>query len=269
MRLVHRALVGAQQPAFAQRCDPVHGREQLAWVRAGGAGGLLVDRLVGISVAGDRRVGAPAVGDHRAAGLDILADELGERDRGGISQRGHPAPAGPPWRRDLNGDAGEHLLAVLPAAAQPRLLPADVGLIHLDHPGQPVPARAHQHLPQPVQHRPRRLVRADLQRPLQVLSGDPVLGRGEQPAGVKPHRQRRAGLVEDGARRQRGPGAATAALDPAVTKPPATSMTATWADEPVRPAQPLQVIQAVLIGPEPGKELPSRARIVRASLTGI
>ena len=68
--------------------------------------------------------------------------------------------------------------------AKPGLLTADVGLVHLHRPGQPLPARADQHRPQPVQHRPRRLVRADLQRPLQAQRRDPVLLGGEQPAAV-------------------------------------------------------------------------------------
>src|SRR5262249_15603486 len=78
------------------------------------------------------------------------------------------------------------------------------------------------------------------------------------------HRQRCPGLVEDRARRQRGAGTAAAALDPAVAQPPPAGMTTAQAGKTVRPAQPLQVVQAVLIGAEPGKELPSRTRIVRA-----
>ena len=75
----------------------------------------------------------------------------------------------------------------LPPARPPRSpgsSPPMIGLVHLDGPGQPVPARADQHRPQPVQHRPRRRVRADLQRALQALRGDPSFWRGEQPARV-------------------------------------------------------------------------------------
>lgn len=48
---------------------------------------------------------------------------------------------------NLHSDAGQDLLALGPAAAQPLLLTADVGLIDLHRAGQPVPARAHQHRP--------------------------------------------------------------------------------------------------------------------------
>ena len=43
-----------------------------------------------------------------------------------------------------------------------------------------------------MQHGPRRLVGADLQRPLQVQRREPVFAGGEQPAGGEPHRERRA-----------------------------------------------------------------------------
>jgi hypothetical protein len=74
---------------------------------------------------------------------------------------------------------------------------------------------AHRHRPQPVQHRPRCLVGADLQRALQAQRGDAVLLRGEHPAGGEPHRQRRPPAVEQRACRHRGPLAAGCALVPA------------------------------------------------------
>ena len=52
--------------------------------------------------------------------------------------------------------------------------------------------------------------------------------------------------------------------DPAVTQPPASRMTAVRANESARPAQPLKVVQAVVVSAEPGKELAGRSRVVRA-----
>ena len=57
----------------------------------------------------------------------------------------HPAAPVPSWLPDLDGDANQDFLAFCPPSAQPRLLPADEGLVHLDPPGQPVPARMHEH----------------------------------------------------------------------------------------------------------------------------
>jgi len=116
-----------------------------------------------------------------------------------------------------------------------------------------------------VQHRPRRLVGADLQRPLEAERRDPVLLRGEQPTGREPHRQRRARAVEDRARRRRRARTAARAHPPPVTQPPAARPAALHAHEPRRPAQPLQVVQTVGVGREPGRELAHRPRVVDAS----
>src|ERR1039457_6903446 len=130
--------------------------------------------------------------------------------------------------------------------------------------GQQVPARPPQHRPQPVQHRPRRLVRADLQRPLQALRRDAVLLRREDPACGEPHRQRRPRPVEGRARCPRRAPAAAAALESAITQPP-PARAACRAGETALPAQPLQVIQAVRVRPEPRLELARRPRVVHAA----
>ena len=175
-----------------------------------------------------------------------------------VGQQRHAAPADPFRLFDLYRDAGQDLLAPGPAAAQPRLLAADVGLVHLHRAGQQVTARPHQHRPQAVQHRPRCLVGADLQSPLQAQRRDPVLGRGEQPARGEPDRQRRPGPVEDRPRRHRGPMPAGGAHDAAVPEPPAFAEAALRAHEPLRPSHPLQVVQTVGIGAEPSLELAHR-----------
>ena len=46
-----------------------------------------------------------------------------------------------------------------------------------------------------------------------------------------------------------------AALIPAIAQPPTIRVTAVRAGEAIRPAQPVQVIQAVRIGTEPGLKL--------------
>ena len=195
---------------------------------------------------------------------DAAGHEGMQRGSGRVVQDRHPAPADSPRLPHLDRDTGEYFLAPGPAAAQPGLLASDERLIDLHHAGQPVPARADQYRPQPVQHRPRGLVGADLQRPLQAQRRDPVLLRGEHPAGREPDRQRRARPVEDRARRHRGPPATAGALIPAIAQPPAARMTAVRAGEAVRPAQPVQVIQAVRIGTEPGLELARGPGVMRA-----
>ena len=128
--------------------------------------------------------------------------------------------------------------------------------------GEPLPARAHQHRPQPVQHRPRGLVRADLQRPLHALRRDAVLLGGEQPERHEPHRQRRARPIEDRSRGHRRTRSTRRAPEPPIAQPPATELSAARAHEALRPPQPLQVVQAVSVGHEPRLQLAQRPRIV-------
>ena len=192
----------------------------------------------------------------------LLGDELVQRGRRGIGDRRHPGPAQPTAGAGLHRDHGEDLLAPRATPGQAGLQPADVGLVDLDHAGQPLPVGTDQHRAQPVQHRPRRLIRADLQRALQAQRRDPALVAGERPAGGEPHRQRGAGPVEDRPGRGRGPGPAAGALEPAITQPPALVVATGRAAEPGRPAQPLQVVQAVRVGGEPGPELAHRPRVV-------
>ncbi len=117
-----------------------------------------------------------------------------------------------------------------------------------------------------MEHRPRRLVGADLKRALQAQRRDPVLLGGEQPAGHEPHGQRRGRAIEDRSHRRRGALPAGRALEPAISDPPGAAVAAVGTDEPARPPQPLQVVQAVSVGPKPGVELAQRARIVLSGL---
>ena len=130
--------------------------------------------------------------------------------------------------------------------------------------GQQVPARPDQHRPEPVQHRPRGRVRADLQGPLQAQRRDPVLLRGKHPARGEPDRQRRPPAVEKGPRCHRCTATAGRALIAAVGDHPPASVRAMRADEAIRPPQPVQVINAIGICPELGLELASRSRVVYA-----
>ena len=261
---VGRPLVSTEQPPLDERGDPVHRGQQLTGILTPSAGGALAAPIVDVAEPVQAEVPRPPVGDHRGARLHVIGDERVQRGRGGVLDRRHPASTEPLGTVDLHGNTGEDLLASLPPASQSRLLPADEGLVHLHRPVQPLPARSHQHRPQAVQHRPRGLVGADFERPLQAQRRDAVLAAGEQPAGGEPHRQRRPGPVEDRARGHRSANPATSALEPSVVHPPATAVTAARTDEPVWPAQPLQVVQAVVVGAEPGLKLPDGSRIVHA-----
>ncbi len=155
----------------------------------------------------------------------------------------------------------------LPFACPPRRPGSSppIGLIRLHRPRQPLAAWAHQHRPQPVQHRPRGLLRADLKGLLQAESRDPVLGRSERLARGEPHRQQRPRPVEDRARRHLDPMAAGGAHDAAVAEPPASAVTALQAHEPLGPSHPFEVVKTAGIGAKPCLELAQGPRVVHAA----
>jgi hypothetical protein len=245
-------------------------RQQLARVVAAGEGGPLAAPLVDVAGPGQPVVVHPGVGDNCRARLDVAGDEGMKRGGGPVSQQRHahrPIPFGSVTSAAMPAD----LLAPGPAAAPPRLFPADTGLAHFHRAGQLVPPRAHQHRPQAGQHRPqagqhrpRRLAGADLQSTLQAQYRDPVLGRGEQSARGEPHRQRRP--VEDRARRHRGPVAAGDARDAAIPQPPAFAEAAHRAHEPRSPRTHPRCCQA---WPAPRRASPTWRQFLAAEASGV
>jgi IS5 family transposase len=200
---VHRALMGAQQPALGERGDTMDAGQQFAGVLPARARCALAAPVMDVAELADAVVALPRVGDDRCARLDMIGHERVQRGRGPVGEDPHPAPAEPLRSPQLDGYAHQGFLTLRPAAAQPRLLASDVGLIHLHRAAEPIAAGAHERRAQPVQHRPRCLIRADFERALQAERGDPILGRREPPACREPDRERRPCPIEDGARRHR------------------------------------------------------------------
>jgi len=133
----------------------------------------------------------------------MVGHEGVQRGRGGVGHRRHPDPAEPARLDDLHSDRGEDLLALGPSGAQPWFLPADEG----SHRPPPSPTAA----PGPGGPGLRVAGAASPKRsgtnrsPACVADSGPdaVLARGEQPAGVEPHRQRCSRPVEHRARSHR------------------------------------------------------------------
>ena len=98
------------------------GGQQLAGILAAGPGGPLAAPLVGIAEAIQPAVALPGVRDDPRARPDVTGDEGMQRSSRRVSQDRHPAPADPLRLPHPGRDAGEHLLAPGPAAAQARLL---------------------------------------------------------------------------------------------------------------------------------------------------
>src|SRR5664279_3067426 len=90
----------------------------------------------------------------------------------------------------------------------------------------------------------------------------PVTAVDHQPGRGEPHGQRCAGLVEDGACGGGDLPLAGATQPPGVGQPPPMAAAATGTDEPVWPADPVQVVQALPVLIEPGRQLRVGARVV-------
>ena len=199
----------------------------------------------------------------RAAGLDVGVQERGETDRAGVGDDAEPGPTEADFV-ELDSAREQHL-PECSAARHARLGAAQERLIDLHVATQPVPARPHHHRPVAVQHHPRRLVGAQLHLSPHLGRRDPDLVPNHPPSRSEPHRQRRPGLVEDRARRRGHLAVATAALPPRVCQPPPDDARTVGADKPLRPAQPVQIVQALPVLVERRPQLRVRPRIVPAS----
>jgi len=165
-----------------------------------GSSGALAAPVVAVTELVDPAVALPGVSDDRRSG-STRAVTMGCDDSAGpsvrIAIRQRPRRFGPLM------SMANPTSAFLPLARPPDRpgSSADVGLVRLDGPDQPVPLWSHERRPQPVQDRPGG--GADLEGALQAERRNAVLRRGEQPAGSEPHRERRPGSVEDRGRRKR------------------------------------------------------------------
>jgi len=254
-----RALVGAEQPPLQQRGDAVYARHDHVRRVAGGAD---AGRFVVVAVLGDRPVAGPSVGLHRGAGRDRLAHERHQARPGDVGDLREPDPAVAAGFVQLQGD-GHDGLGVGLTARYTLLLATDVGLVDLDQTRQQVTVRAHHRSAQLVLDRPRGLVAAQPEDPLEPERAGTELLVGDVPGGREPGRQRSARLVEDGARRHRGLVAArSAGQPPAALQPGLIDHPAPHAREPLRPSQIAQVSQARVVIREPRVELGPASRVV-------
>jgi len=121
VRVIHRALVGAQQPPLGQRGYPMYRWQQLAWIVASCPRGPLAAPVVNVAERVQPGVALPAVRDDPRARLDVILHERVQRSGRCIGQRKHPAPAESSRFTNLHRDTREDLLATSTTAWQPRL----------------------------------------------------------------------------------------------------------------------------------------------------
>jgi hypothetical protein len=232
MRVVEATLMSAREPPLRERGDPVHSREHDV---GGLPTALEVDRLVDVAVSDGWRIAGPGVGDERRS---LRCSRL--RNARARTQTRRRAP--PCGTDRILGALGARRprrpgpSSLLSAAAQSGLLAAEVRLIDFDGAGEAVAPGTDEHRAEPVQHRPGRLIGAELKGPLQALRRDPVLRRRELPAHREPHRERRSAPVEQSASRHSGPLRAACALVSPVCDAPTSSVLTPGTDETLGPA---------------------------------
>jgi len=123
----------------------MHPREEFSRVLSTDPGSALAAREVDVAEFFKSAVALPTVGDHLRSRLHEICHEGVQRCRRCIGERSHPAAAEPSWFQNFHSDAGQDFLPLGAPARQPRLLPADVGLIHLHQSGKSIPTRSYQH----------------------------------------------------------------------------------------------------------------------------
>ena len=243
---------GEVAPWWVPRSQPARACSTAGrWVRTGA-------RSVGEAQLGQRPPPLQADGPDQGARLHHPAGEGGQAAGGRRRQPLHPHPPRrlPPV---LEGDGRHH-----PARGAGRAGPAEGGQgAELDPALEAGPARADHGPAEAVQHRPGRLVAAEVQRPGQLAGRHPLLGRCHQPGGREPGAQRRARPLEQGPGGHGGLVPAGPADQTLARSPPRRPvLAAVGAEEPVGPAEPLQVAEAGGLVGEEGQELVPVRRVV-------
>src|ERR1035438_3796755 len=217
----------------------------------GPTGGAHVGGLERVEPVHGLGVGDPAVADDAASGLDVGEQELLQAVDAGVLYDTQTNAPKTPGAIELHRRSEQRLAQRAPAG-DGRFGTTQEGLVDLHVTGEPVPTRAHHDRPVAMQHGPGTLVGAKLHLTLKLGRGDAALPAGEVPGSGEPDRQRRPSAVED---RACGGGHAPIAAAGATPR----------AYEALRPAQPVEVVQALPVLIEPGAELGIGVRTVPTS----
>src|SRR5712691_10891955 len=257
------AVVGAAEPRLQIAEDAVDAGEDLdRALRV-----TLCSGSVLVTHARKGRVCAPPIRQHKRTPLDIGFHEPGEGPSRGIGNdlKAYPARG---FAADLDRAYDERLFNQFPASSQPRLGPADIGLVHLDLVLQRLTARTHHGPSELVQHRPGCLTPSDAQLALELEGRQARRLRRHQVRCPEPLSERHAGPMQHGPGRHRSV-VATGLAPP--QQPPQQlarlSMATSGAPEPIGPPGLSQVLPASRLIDEADPKLVHRPRKVRSHTT--
>ena len=172
------------------------------------------------------------------SGLDGAFDERDQAVLGNVVDASQPNSPETLGLLDLDRDRDDRLGVGLPAEHAP-FNATQVCLVDLDPAGQTLAAGADHRAAVAVQHRPRRLVGAQPERPLDPQRGDAVLLARHLPRRREPQPQRRPSAMKNRSRRDRRLPTTDLTLPPTAAQPPARPTDTPRAPEPLGPAQPL------------------------------
>ena len=257
-----RSLVSAHQPALNQRCDAVYTRQDLVGLFAGAFDGR---SMVEVFVFGCAWVGYQPIGVDGRARFDMLLNKRLERFGFGVGNDLQPATPETLGGKQLHGDGHQHLASGSASALAVSRTAKD-SFIHLDLSGQHVVPGMTDRAPEPVQHRPSRLIRTKPKNPMQRFGRNAVFGGGKLPGGGKPYSQRCSGEVEDRASRGGYPTDTRLAPPPPAFHAPRRGATAIRANKAMRPAKPIKVIKACRVIWKPRLKFGVVARVINPSL---
>ncbi len=203
------------------------------------------------------------VSQDRRSGFDVGQQELS--DCGGVDLLDHLHAAAPDAVIALLHSDLHDRLVCRAAATTARRWSSEHRLVDLDDTSQPLTSRAHHRCPVAVQHRPRSLLGPDREGPLETQCGDPMLLADHHPGRREPHCQRRTRSVKDRVRRS-GHTTTTAPTGPAaIIKLPRLLAATDRTAKPLRPAQPVEIVQTGCVSREPRTQRSIRAGIVHAN----
>lgn len=251
------SLMSAEEPAFEERGYPVHtgqhGHCRFTTAKENSA-------VVLVSETWESAVSLQPVGDDDCAGLYSFLHKRQQARLRGVRYTLHSGPAG---RTTTNLDSDSHQRLVPDVSAAPACLETtDEGLVHLDRPGQSVPAWPDHSAPDLVEPSPSRTVATQSKDPLEPKCTCTVLLTDHPPDGPEPDRQRTTRVLEDGTRRHRHLLSAGRAHPQTTRRPPTSGPLAGRASFPVWPSESRKILATGLVGTESGLQFPKGSWVI-------
>lgn len=251
-------LMRPHQPALNKRSNAVYAWQDLVGLLAGAFDGR---SMVDVFVFGGGGIGCQPVGVDRRAWFDVLLNKSLECFSFGVGDNLQAAAPKAFGGEQFHGDRHQHLASgTAPALTVPHA--SEYSLIHLDVSGQHVVPGMADCTPEPVQHRPRRLIGAEPEGSMKRFGGNTVFSGGQMPGGGKPNGQRCSGVVKNCTRSGGYPTDTRLAPPPSAFHAPRRGAAAIWANKAMWPAKPIKVVKTGSIIWKPRHKFGVVARVI-------